>query len=164
LKEMGFLSGELKALKESISQITEFMLKPGAQSGRFAVVMKEFLPTSSALVSKIETLFQKAQGLYGDLVNFFGENDGGAQKSFGEFFGNIFAFSVAFEKTVDDIKRRKEMEEKQRIAQIEREKREAQRLLNKEQKQQQGKATRLKQVMDDFSTGQSYTGKRRVET
>lgn len=93
---MSFLSGELKTLKDSISEIQEFMNKPDSKVGKFSDTMNEFLPTSTALVAKIEALFSKAQSLYNDLVNFYGEAES-ASKSFGDFFGTVFGFSVAFE-------------------------------------------------------------------
>jgi len=160
LKEMAFVSGELKHLKESISQIQEFMQKPDSKAGKFADIMKDFLPTSSALVSKIEALFQKAQNLYNDLINFYGESEG-TPTSFGDFFGVIYGFCVAFEKTVEDIERRKVLEEKQRVAAAEKERRLAQRLAMQSQ-QQQGKATKFKQVMDDL-TGPSLIANTRAQ-
>jgi len=161
LKEMAYLSGELKSLKESISQIQEFMTKPEANIGKFGETMKEFLPTSSALVAKIEALFSKCQSLYNDLITFYGEADT-TTKSFGDFFGVIFGFSVAFEKAVDDLKRRKIVEEKKRQAAAEREKREAQRLVNQQQNAQ-GKAVKFKQAMDDLTSGQAYLKRRTFE-
>jgi len=158
LKEMSFLGGELKTLKDSISDIQTFMLKPEANVGKFAETMKEFLPTSTALVSKIETLFSKAQSLYNDLITFYGEADT-TSKSFGDFFGVIFGFCVAFEKTVDDLNRKKVVEEKKRLAAVERERREAQRS-TAQQQSAQGKAGQFKQVMDDMISGQAYLKKR----
>jgi len=149
LKEMAFVSGELRHLKEAISQIQEFAQKPESKTGKFTDVMKDFLPTSSALVSKIEALYQKAQNLYTDLINFFGESEG-TPTSFGDFFGVIYGFCVAFEKTVEDIERRKVLEEKQRVQAAEKERRVAQRLAMQSEKQQ-GKATKFKQVMDDLT-------------
>jgi len=161
LKEMGFLSGELKSLKDSISQIQEFITKPESNVGKFAETMKEFLPTSSALVAKIEALFSKAQSLYNDLITFYGEADS-STKSFGDFFGVIFGFSVAFEKAVDDLKRRKIVDEKRRQAAAEREKREALRMTNQQQNAQ-GKAVKFKQAMDDLTSGQAYLKRRTVD-
>ena len=98
MKELAFLSGELKAIKEGMASIEAFAATPAASCGRFGVISKDFLPTSKALVTKIEGLFQKAQGLYGDLITYFGESDPSvSQKTLAEFFGVLHNFGVAFE-------------------------------------------------------------------
>jgi len=143
VKEIGFLSGELKALKEGIENIQAFSSKPEADYGKFGSMMKDFLPTSTALIGKIEGLFGKAQGLYNDLLTFFGENDASVTRSFADFFGVILSFSIVFEKTYTDIERKKLIEEKHRQAAAERERRELLRL----ESPNQGKANRLKRAL-----------------
>jgi len=145
LQQLSFVQEELIELKNGISMVEEFNMKPSSNYGSFKDIMTKFIPSSKKLVEKIDELLGKGEKLFKEMVLFFGE---APSTTLEEFFGDITKFSSMFEKTRTDIKRKKELEARQIARQEQLEK----------QKQLQPKMPvgRLERALADLSSGNAY--------
>jgi len=112
--------------------------------GTFRETMSKFIPTSKLLVRKIDDLLDRGQKLFKDMIIFFGES---STMTIDEFFGDISRFGSSFEKTRNDVRRKKELEAQNRARQEE---------LMLKQKQKQAPVGRLERALAELSSG-AYT-------
>lgn len=120
-KDMGLLRNGLKEVEREI----EFhRSQPVAIGDRFLPVMKEFLSSATCCFSELEDLFQDMKTRFDRAVRLFGEDNSTIQPD--DFFGIFDTFLISFNEARQDnenLKRRREEEEKRAVQEAELKKR-----------------------------------------
>nr|CAD7402960.1 unnamed protein product [Timema poppensis] len=125
---MGELEKDMNQLRNGLKEVEreiEFHRSQQVTSAdRFLPVMKEFLSSATCRFSELEDLFQDMKTRFDRAVRLFGEDNSTIQPD--DFFGIFDAFLVAFSEARqdnDNIKRRREEEEKRVLQEAELKKR-----------------------------------------
>jgi hypothetical protein len=107
------LQGDIGRLKGELNVVINLQKNPSLEEGKMKKALAEFVPHAETVVEKLVARMETVIKDIKELLTYFGEDP---KTEADEFFGQVAAFVLAFDKAKKDTIRRKALEEKTALA------------------------------------------------